>query len=186
MDKEYRDNQRKQKKTFKKFRKYIKKILLWAGIGIASAAFFPGAAVMNALTGLIGSYYATSAAFFAQWGITAIGFGTAAYNGYKAYRAANTIDDLQGEEENTVDVICRDRDDAVRKYESVARKLENVKNKETNENEQTNDADISVAKVEKNGRVFTVYKNNNPVQNAEQEEVKTQETEEKKQLTKAS
>ena len=179
MDKEYRDNQRKQKKTFKKYRKYIKKILIWAGIGIASAAFFPGAALMNALTGLIGSYYATSAAFFAQWGITAIGFGTAAYNGYKAYRAANTIDDLQDEEENTVDGICRDKDNA-------EKELAAVKNKEAKEIERTKDDNTSVTKVEKNGRVFTVYKNNNPVQNAGQEEVKTQETEKGNQLTNAS
>ena len=179
MDKEYRANQRKQKKTFKKFRKYIGRIFLWAGVGIASAAFFPGAAVMGALKGVVGDLLATSVAFFSQWGIAGVGFIGAMVNAFKAHHAAKTIDDLQDEEENTVDGICRDKDNA-------EKELTAVKNKEAKEIERTKDDNTSVTKVVKIGREFTVYKNNGLVQENEKKEEQTQETGEEKQYTKAS
>ena len=139
MDKEYRANQRKQKKTFKKFRKYIGRIFLWAGIGIASAAFFPGAAVMGALKGVLGDLLATSVAFFGQWGIASVGFIGAMVNAIKARHAAKTIDDSQEEEENIVDCIVRDK-------EQAEIKLNNLERVKVKENEQEKELDLKLVK----------------------------------------
>lgn len=131
MDKEYQANQRKQKRTFKKYRKYIGRIFLWAGIGLASALFFPGAAVMGALKGLMGEYLAGSVAFFGQWGIAAAGLVGSVINGIKARHAAKTIDDSQEEEENIVDCMVRDKEHLERKVDNLSKtkdkKEENVK-----------------------------------------------------------
>ena len=144
MDKEYRANQRKQKKTFKKFRKYIGRIFLWAGIGIASAAFFPGAAVMSALKGVMGDLLATSVAFFGQWGIAGVGFIGAMVNAIKAHHAAKTIDNSQEEEENIVDCIVRDKDNLQIKVDNLSRtkELEDTKAKAL-ENELIKNSEVA-------------------------------------------
>lgn len=140
MDKEYQANQRKQKRTFKKYRKYIGRIFLWAGIGLASAIFFPGAAVMGALKGFMGDFLAGSVAFFGQWGIAAAGLVGSVINGIKARHAAKTIDDSQEEEENIVDCMVRDNENLVRKVDNLSK----TKVKEEN----VNTADLRIVKSE--------------------------------------
>ena len=157
MNKEYQDNQKKQKKTFKKMRKYIGRIFLWAGIGIASAAFFPGGAIMELLKGTLGELLARSVAFFGQWGIAATGLVGAIINGIKAHNAAETIDDSQEEEENIVDCLVRDKGKLERKVEDLSKKkeLENDKSKEEVEIELTKESQQNTAT---NKPKFTVLK----------------------------
>ena len=139
MNKEYKENQKKQKKTFKKYRKYIGRVLLWAGIGIASAIFFPGAAVMGALQGVLGEFLAGSVAFFGQWGIAAAGLVGAVTNGVKAFHAAKTINNSQEEEEDIVDSIVRDK-------ENLERKVEDLSKTKVKNNENTKDLEMNLTK----------------------------------------
>jgi len=139
MNKEYYTNQKKQKKTFKKYRKYIGRILLWAGIGLASALFFPGGALMGVIAGINSELDAVSIAFLAQWGIAALGLGGAVYNGIKAHYAAKKIDDSQEEEENIVDCIVRDK-------ENLERKVENLSKTKVKEEENVKTADLKLVK----------------------------------------
>ena len=170
MDKEYRANQRKQKRTFKKYRKYIGRVFLWAGIGLASALFFPGGAIMGALKGLMGEYLAGSLAFFGQWGIAAAGLVGSIVNGIKAHNAAKTIDDSQEEEENIVDCMVRDK-------EQLERKVDNLSKTKVKEEENVKTAELKIVKgntsitddkeVERHKPLFTVLKGGKTNENSE-------------------
>ena len=119
MDKEYSKNQKYQRKSFKKYRKYIGRILLWGGIAVASAFILPYGALFTALKGLVGEYVAGSATFFAQWGLTALGGIGAVVNTIKANRERKKIDNAQDDEENIIDSMVNENDKLKRKIENL-------------------------------------------------------------------
>ena len=130
MNKEYDKNQKYQRKSFKKYRKYIGRILLWGGIAVASAFILPYGALFTALKGLLGESIASSATFFAQWGIVAAGGIGAVINAIKANRERKEIDNAQDDEENIIDSMVNENEDLKRKVES----LEKGKTKSIDEN----------------------------------------------------
>ena len=156
-NKEYRNNQKKQKKAFKSFRKYIKRAFVWAGIGVASAFLLPWSALMPLLKIPFSPLIAGSITFFAQWGITAAGVIGAAINGLKARYAAKTVDKAQQEEENIVDCMVLEGDKLERKVENLSKskELENDKTKEADEIEMTKSSQVNTVS---NKPTFTVLK----------------------------
>ena len=114
----YKTNQNKQKKSLKKYRKHILKALLWGGIGLASALFFP-AGVFPALKGVLGESIAMNATFLTQWGIAAAGGIGAVVNTIKANRERKKIEVSQDEEEDIVDAMITENDNLSRKVEGL-------------------------------------------------------------------
>ena len=137
MDREYEKNQKKQKKSFKKFRKNIIKALIWGGIGLASALFFP-AGVFPALKGLLGESVAINATFFTQWGIALLGAVGAGVNIYKARKERKSMEDSQDYEEEIIDAMKDENSqlkDKVKDYENQL--SEQRENNKQNNNSKT-------------------------------------------------
>ncbi len=133
---EYQSNQKKQRKSLKKYRKSILKALLWGGIGIASAFLIPYGGMFSALKGFIGESIAMNATFFTQWGVALAGVGGAVINGIKAIHERNKIEKAQDEEEDIVDRILNENDNLSKKIDN----LEKQKTKEENKkNTMSND-----------------------------------------------
>ncbi len=158
-NREYRDNQKKQKKAFSGFRKYIKRAFIWAGISVASAFLMPWSLLMPVLKIPFSPLIAGSITFFAQWGITAVGAIGAVINGLKARHAAKTVDKAQQEEENIVDCMVLEGDKLERKVENLSKskELENDKTKEAAEIEMTKSSQVNTVS---NKPTFTVLKGN--------------------------
>ena len=154
-NKEYSTNQKKQKKSFKKYRKYIGRIFLWGGIALVSAAFFP-VGVATALKGMLGDFLGGSASFFLQWGIAGAGAIGAAVNGIKANSERKKIEIAQDEEEDIVDRIINENDNLTKKVESYEKSI----NKEK---------DITESKVKTNGN----YVRSSQIDDYEEEAEKT-------------
>ena len=133
MNSEYTKNQKKQRNAFNKYRKYIKKGLLWGGVGIISALIFPWKSVFTFAKGLIGESLATSITFFSQWGIAGLGLAGAMVNSIKALRERKKIDDAQDDEENIIDGMVNETDKLQRQVKDLERMYINEKEKkETN------------------------------------------------------
>ena len=98
-NKEYRENQKKQKKSLKKYRKHIIKAAIFGGIAVASAFLFP-AGVFPAIKGLLGESAAINITFFTQWGIAAGGLIGAVKNIFQAHKERKNIENAQDEEED--------------------------------------------------------------------------------------
>ena len=138
MDKEYDKNQKEQKRTFKKYRKFIGKALLYGGIGLASALFFP-AGVFTALKGLLGESIAMNLTFFTQWGIAAAGAIGAGVNALKAHKARKKIEESQDYEEEIIDSMQEEKDNLEEKVKEYEKELTKQKdNNKTNDNSKTN------------------------------------------------
>lgn len=119
MDKEYSKNQKYQRKSFKKYRKYIGRILLWGGIAVASAFLIPYGGLFAALKGLLGEYVASSVTFLTQWGLVAAGGIGSIINAIKANRERKKIDDAQDDEEKIIDSMINENDELKRKVENL-------------------------------------------------------------------
>lgn len=119
MNKEYDKNQKYQRKAFKKYRKYICKILLWGAVAVASAFVIPYGGLFAALKGILGESLAMNATFFAQWGITALGAIGSIVNVIKANRERKKIDNAQDDEENIIDSMVNENDELRRKVEDL-------------------------------------------------------------------
>lgn len=132
MNKEYEKNQKSQRKSFKNYRKYIKKGIILGAIAVASAFVIPFGGLMTALKGVVGESLAMNATFFTQWGLTALGGIGAIVNGIKARNARKNIDNAQDEEENIIDGMVNETDDLKRKVNQ----LEKTKTKTLEENEK--------------------------------------------------
>ena len=138
MDKEYDKNQKEQKKTFKKYRRFIGKALLFGGIGLASALFFP-AGVFPALKGLLGESIAMNATFFTQWGIALAGAIGAGVNALKAHRARRKIEESQEYEEEIIDAMQEEKGNLEEKVKEYEKELTMQKeNNKTSNNSKAN------------------------------------------------
>ena len=134
---EYQKNQKQQKKSFSKFRKFMGKVLLWGGIAVASAFVVPYELMLGALKPILGESIAINATFFTQWGIAGLGVIGAAVNAIKAHRERKKIENAQDEEEDIVDRIITENDNLNRKVDSLEKqkvKEENKSNTKTNSN----------------------------------------------------
>ena len=130
MNKEYELNQKEQKKSFKKYRKLIRKIILWIGLGVISTFVFPSGIVFNFLKSFCTEYVAGSIAVWAQILCMGASVIETIINSYKAAKEKNKINDLQDEEENIIDVILKENDDLKKKIESMEKNK--VHSKENN------------------------------------------------------
>ena len=119
MNKEYKRNQRVQRKSFKKYRKYIGKIFLWGAIAVASAFLIPYEAMFAAIKGLLGESIAINATFFTQWGIVAGSLLGSVVNAIKANHERRKIDNAQDEEENIIDGMVNEYDKLKSKVDSL-------------------------------------------------------------------
>ena len=137
MNKEYEKNQNAQRKSFRKYRKYIGKILLWGAVAVASAFIIPYGGMFSALKGLVGESIAMNATFLTQWGLTAGGVIGSLVNAVKANRERKKIDDAQDEEENIIDGMVNENDDLKRKVDS----FEKAKTKSLVENKKVKQLD---------------------------------------------
>ena len=127
MNKEYEVNQKAQKKSFKKYRKLIRKIILWIGLGVVSTFVFPTGIIFNFLKGFCSEYIAASIAIWAQILCMGASVVETLINSYKAIREKNKINDLQDEEENIIDVIIKENDDLTKKVEQLEKDKLHVK-----------------------------------------------------------
>ena len=138
MDKEYDKNQKAQKKSLEKYRKHIGKALLWGGIGLASALFFP-AGVFPALKGLLGESIAMNLTFFTQWGIAAAGAIGAGVNSLKAHKERKKIEESQEYEEEIIDAMQDEKTNLEEKVKEYENELSKQKaNTKANDNKKTN------------------------------------------------
>lgn len=119
MDKEYRNNQNAQKKSFKNYRKHIRRIFLWVAIAVLSSFVIPYGALLVALKGIMGSYLATSVTFFIQWGIVVAGCLGGIFNAINADIEKRHFADLQAEEENIFDSLINETYTLKRKVEDL-------------------------------------------------------------------
>ena len=155
MNKEYDRNQKYQRKSFKQYRKYIGRILLWSGIAVASAFIIPYESLFTFLKGMLGESIAMNATFLAQWGITAVGGIGAIINTLKANHERRKIDDAQDEEENIIDNMLNENDELKKKVESLEKTKTKTIEEKTNvksiddKEKSYNTLDIDVDKKEK-------------------------------------
>lgn len=128
LNKEYLDNQRKQRKSFKEYRNRMIKMGIGVVAAFASFTLLPEllAPVYTFLAGHIGEYLAGSLVFWAEI-ITLIGGGLGAiYNGVKAVSAKNVVDKSQDEEEVFVKNLIDEHEKLNEKVESLTEQIEKV------------------------------------------------------------
>lgn len=126
MNKEYSNNQKIQKKSFKKYRKYIGRVLLWGAVAVASAFVIPYGTLFASLTNLVGRSLAANITFFTQWGLVAAGGMGAVVNVFKANHERRKIDIAQDEEENIIDSMVNENDKLKQKVENLEKSKEKV------------------------------------------------------------
>lgn len=149
MNKEYNDNQKKQRKAFKKYRKYIGKILLWGGISVVSTFVLPWNGLLNLLNPILGNYIAGSVTFFSQWLLTGAGVLGAVTNAIKANRERKRIDDSQDEEENIIDGMVNENDELKRKVENLEKSKSKTIDKEERYTKTYDDKEKELHTIEK-------------------------------------
>lgn len=146
MDKnEYYKNQKEQKKEFKNYRKFWRKILIWGAVAVASALIIPYSTMYSALKGLGGlilggetaELVATNATFFIQWGLAAAGAIGALVNGWKASSSKAKIENLQSEEEDLIDGFINENDNVKSENERLKSKVESLEKKNTKTKTET-------------------------------------------------
>ena len=121
MNNEIRNNQKEQRRSLKKYRKHIGKILLWGGVAVASAFVFPYGGIFNLLKGVIGESLAMNAVFFTQWGITGAGLIGGIMNAIKAKHERGKLENAQDEAEDLADGLVNENDELKRKVEELAK-----------------------------------------------------------------
>ena len=119
MNKDYEINQKAQKKSFKKYQKYIRRIILWIGLGVVSTFVFPSGIIYNFLKGFLSEYIAGSISVWAQILCMGASVVETIVNSFKAVKEKSKINDLQDEEENIIDVIMNENDELKKKVESL-------------------------------------------------------------------
>lgn len=154
-NKEYRENQKKQKKSLKKYRRHIIKAAIFGGIAIASAFLFP-TGLVGVLKGLLGDYIGGSVAFFTQWGLAGAGIIGATSNVIKANVERNKIEKSQDEEEDIVDCIINENDNLERKVNNLEKQKDKTINKDnTKSNDRVVKIDNSLEYEEENQKKYT-------------------------------
>ena len=127
MNKEYYNNQKEQRKTFKKYRKHMLKLLASAVIGVAASFAFPGAPLFAFLKSFLSEYVAGSIVVWSQiLTMAGCGIGTI-YHTFKAAREKQKMDELQGEEENMVDCLTNENDELKKKVDDKDKELAKTK-----------------------------------------------------------
>lgn len=134
---EYSVNKKKERRSFKKYRKCIKKIFLWGGLGVLSAFVFPYGTLFTFLKGLVSEYLAGSITFIAQWGLATLGGLGAIINTINAHQERKKIEDAQDMEDDIVDVLVNENDKLTKKVEDLEKQKEKV-NTEAKSNTKTN------------------------------------------------
>ena len=134
MNKEYYENQKKQRKSFKNYRKHMIKLLLSSLVGMAAAFALPWNILFKALLNITTEYIAGSITVWAQILLMAYCGIKAVYHTYKAAKEKEIMDELQGSEEDMVDYLINENDKLNKKVDS----LEKEKVKTIEETKETN------------------------------------------------
>ena len=127
--KEYRENQKIQRKEFKKYRKYMWRILISILFTVASSFIFPGNLFVwlhNFLSGFLSKFIADSIVVWTQVLCMAGGVIGAVANTIKASNAKNAIDKAQDKEEDIVDSLLDQKDELLKKVDELSKEKEKV------------------------------------------------------------
>ena len=133
-NKEYLENQKIQRRSFKKYCKHMIKLLISLLFAGASAFVFPSNIFVwlnNLLKGIIGSYLSASITVWTQILCMFGGVLSGIYHAYKASKSKDEIDIAQDEEENFVDRLINENDNLTKKVENLEKEKE-VENKKSN------------------------------------------------------
>ena len=128
-NKEYRENQKIQRKEFKKYRKHMWKVIGYLLLAGASAFIFP----YNLLVGLngilkplIGEYVADSITVLVQMLGMFGGVVGGIVNTYKAAKAKDAVDQAQDDEEEIVNSLIDEKDNLLKKVENLEKEKEKI------------------------------------------------------------
>ena len=127
MNKEYTENQKKQRKSFKEYRKQMLKLLGSTIVGIVTAFAFPGRPIYEFLQKFFTDYIAGSITIWTQLIIMGVCGIKAVYHTFKAASEKQNIDNLQDEEENIVDYLVNENDKLNQKINSLEKEKTIVK-----------------------------------------------------------
>ena len=112
-NKEYRENQKVQRKSFKEYRKHMIRGLMGFGLAIVSISFLPEYVfphVNNFLKGFMSEYLAGSVTVFTQLACLVGGVASGVINAFKAINDKDTIDKAQDREEEIVEELFEEKD----------------------------------------------------------------------------
>ena len=126
--KEYYNNQKQQRKSFKNYRKHMLKLLGSSLVGMAAAFAIPWRVLFNFLLKFTTEYIAGSVTIWTQIALMAFCGIKAVYHTYKAAKEKVKMDNLQGSEEDMVDSLINENDNLLKKVDSLEN--EKVKTKE--------------------------------------------------------
>ena len=130
-NKEYRNNQKEQKNSFKKYRKSMWKVLGGFLFAFLAAFALPQTVfpwLYGILKGFLTEYVAGSIVVWTQIISICAGVLTGFVNSIKAIKAKEDIDKYQGLEEDIVDSLIREKDELQKKVDGLEK--ENIKVKE--------------------------------------------------------
>ena len=128
-NKEYKENQKVQRKEFKKYRKHMIKMVVSLLFAVASAFIFPEHVfgfVFQFLKKFISEYLAGSIVFWAQVLCMSGGVLGGIYHAFKASQAKNAVDKAQDEEEDIVDSLITEKDNLLRKVDELSKEKEKI------------------------------------------------------------
>lgn len=139
-NKEYRDNQKQQKKAFKKYRKCMWKVLIGFLFAFVAAFALPKTILpwlFGVLKGFLSEYIAGSIVVWTQVISICAGVLTGFVNSIKAIKAKEDIDKYQGLEEDIVDSLIHEKEELEKKVEGLEKENSKVK-EETKTNTKIN------------------------------------------------
>ena len=130
-NKEYRDNQKQQRNTFKKYRKHMWKVLIGFLFAFVAAFVLPKTVLpwlFGILKGFLSEYVAGSIIVWIQVISICLGVISGFVNSIKAIKAKEDIDKYQDLEEDIVDALINEKDELLQKVHGLEK--ENTKIKE--------------------------------------------------------
>ena len=139
-NKEYRENQKIQRKSFKKYRKCMWKVLIYFFLAVGSVTVLPHilAPLHEPLSRLFSTLIANSIHVGAQLLVLFGGVLGGVVNAIKANKARWEIDNAQDEEENIVDSLINENEELLKKVDNLEKQKEKV-NVEIKTNSKAND-----------------------------------------------
>ena len=158
MNKEYLSNNKKQKKSLKKYRKSLIKVVIGSIIAVLGLTI-----PANIITGFLGkaiidAELSNLIAILTKTLMMAGGVASTVVNTIKAHSAMNEYHDLEDEEEEIVNYLEKEKDDSKEKSLSLEKELikEKDKNKDIKKAQELNNDKLPVL----NNDIQETYKNN--------------------------
>lgn len=146
-NREYRENQKIQRKSFNDYRKHMIKVLLGFGIAIASISIFPEYVfpyLNTFLKGFMSDYLAGSLTLFTQLAFLIGGTVSGVVNSFKAVNDKVIIDKAQDREEEIIDKLINEN-------EKLSERVNTL------ENEKANSISKTSSKTNTRRRVINPY-----------------------------